>query len=69
MICTYIPSKGENLFRQLKKQHGYEMAIEIFLRAINPKFISDNKNTLSLDTEGVPTLESLMSNKWMKKFI
>lgn len=69
MICTYIPSKGENLFRQLKKQYGYEMAREIFLRAISPKFISDNKNTLSLDAEGVPTLESLMSNKWMKKFI
>lgn len=69
MKCTYLPSKGVNLFKQLKKQYGYHTAKEVFLRAINPRFIKDNKNTLSLDAEGVPTFESLMSNSWMKSFI
>lgn len=69
MKCTYIPSKGTSLFLKLKKLYGYETAKQIFLRAINPRFISDYKETLSLDAEGVPTFESLMSNNWMKSFI
>lgn len=67
--CTYIPSKGSTLFKELKKQFGYQTARSIFLRAINPQFISDYTNTLSLDAEGVPTYESLMANPFMKSFI
>lgn len=67
--CTFIPSKGKTLFKELKKQFGYQTARSIFLRAINPQFISDYKNTLSLDAEGVPTYESLMTNSFMKGFI
>lgn len=67
--CTYVPSKGKSLFRELKKQFGYQTARGIFLRAINPKFIRDYKGTLSLDAEGVPTFESLMNNSFMKEFI
>ena len=67
--CTYVPSKGKNLFRELKKQFGYQTARGIFLRAINPEFIRDYKGTLSLDAEGVPTFESLMNNSFMKEFI
>lgn len=67
--CTYVPSKGKNLFRELKKQFGYQTARGIFLRAINPEFIRDFKGTLSLDAEGVPTFESLMNNSFMKEFI
>lgn len=67
--CTFIPSKGKTLFKELKKQFGYQTARSIFLRAINPQFISDYKNTLSLDAEGVPTYESLMANPFMKSFI
>ena len=67
--CTFIPSKGKNLFKELKKQYGYQTARSIFLRAINPQFISDYKGTLSLDAEGVPTYESLMTNKFMRDFI
>lgn len=69
MSCVYIPSKGANLFRQLKKQFGYELAKNIFLRAINPRFIEDFRKTLSLDAEGIPSFESVMNNSWMKKFI
>ena len=67
--CTFIPSKGKDLFKELKKQFGYKTARSVFLRAINPQFISDYKGTLSLDAEGVPTYESLMSNQYMKDFI
>lgn len=67
--CTYIPSKGKDLFRELKKQFGYKMATDIFLRAISPEFIDNYKGTLSLDAEGVPSYDSLMSNSYMKKFI
>ena len=69
MSCTYIPSKGADLFRQLKKQFGYELARDIFLRAISPKFINDFRKTLSLDTEGIPSFESVMNNPWIKNFI
>lgn len=67
--CTYVPSKGKDLFRNLKKQFGYDEARSIFLRAINPEFISDYKNTLSLDAEGVPTYDSLMVNTFIREFI
>ena len=67
--CTYVPSKGKSLFRELKKQFGYQTARGIFLKAINPEFIRDFKGTLSLDAEGVPTFESLMNNSFMKEFI
>lgn len=67
--CTFIPSKGKSLFKELKEQFGYQTARSIFLRAINPQFISDYKDTLSLDAEGVPTYESLMTNKFMRYFI
>jgi hypothetical protein len=68
MKCTYIPSKGANLFRQLKKQFGYELAKDIFLRAISPRFIEDFRKTLSLDAEGIPSFESVMNNSWIKKY-
>ena len=67
--CTFIPSKGKDLFKKLNKEFGYQTARSIFLRAINPQFINDFKGTLSLDAEGVPTYDSLMSNSYMKKFI
>lgn len=67
--CTFIPSKGAELFRELKHNFGYNTAKEVFLRAISPRFIEDYKGTLSLDAEGVPTYESLMKNKFIKGFI
>lgn len=67
--CTRIPSIGENLFKELKKRFGYPLARKVFLRAINPKFIEDYKNTLSLDAEGIPSIESLLKNPYIKDFI
>lgn len=67
--CVYIPSKGASLFKQLKKQFGYEKAVGLFYTAINPKFVSDYKSTLSLDSEGVPSYESFMKNSYVRNQI
>ena len=67
--CVYKPSKGQAMFAQLKKEFGYDLARTTFLQAINPQFISDYKDTLSLDAEGVPSFSSLMRNEYMKEFI
>ena len=67
--CVYQPSIGKDLFKGLKKQFGYETAREVFLKAINPEFISDYKDSLSLDAEGIPSLESVLSNTYIQKTI
>lgn len=67
--CVFMPSKGEDLFRSLKKQYGYKKAVDLFYIAINPQFIEDNKRTLSLDSEGVPSFESLMKTEYIQKQI
>lgn len=68
--CTYIPSKGVDVFRQLKKAFGYNIAREVFMRAaVNSKFKDDFKDTLSLTTEGVVTFDSLMANKTIQDYI
>ena len=67
--CVYQPSIGKDLFKGLKKQFGYDTAREVFLKAINPEFISDYKDSLSLDAEGIPSLESVLSNIYIQKII
>lgn len=67
--CTIIPSKGKALFRELKKQYGYDIAREVFLVGISPRFKQDYKETLSLNAEGVPSLESLVSNSYIQELI
>ena len=67
--CTYIPSKGESLFKKLRQQYDYPIAKKVFLRAIHPQFIQDYRNTLTLDSEGIPSFESLMNNSNIKEFI
>lgn len=67
--CVYQPSIGKDLFKGLKKQFGYDTAREVFLKAINPEFISDYKDSLSLDAEGIPSLESVLSNTYIQKTI
>lgn len=69
-FCTYIPSKGKDLHRQLRNKFGYEVGTKAFLRfGINPSFINDNRNTLKLDAEGVPTLTSLLSISLVRESI
>lgn len=64
--CVYVPSVGQQLFKELRQSLGYETAKEVFLLGISPSFINDYKNTLSLDAEGIPTTKSLMNNEYIK---
>lgn len=67
--CVYAPKRGTELFYKLKKLYGYDKAWDIYGIAISSRFQNDNKSTLSLDKEGVPSFESLMNNSYIKKFI
>ena len=67
--CTFIPSRGKTLFKELRKQFGYSTARSVFLKALNPEFIGNYKDTLSLDAEGIPTYESLMQNKFIQSYV
>lgn len=67
--CVIMPNIGQETFSKLKKDLGYNLAREVFLKAISPKFKNDFKGTLSLDAEGVPSYESIMKNKYMKELI
>lgn len=67
--CIYMPSIGAQTFIKLKKELGYEGAKDIFLRALNPEFLRKYRSTLTLDSDGVPTYESLLSNPYIKQHI
>lgn len=61
--CVYAPKKGVKTFYKLEKEFGYDLAWKIYGTAINSKFKNAYKDTLSLDTEGIPSFESLMQNE------
>lgn len=67
--CTFIPKKGVSLLQNLKKEYGYATAREIFVRVITPKFIKDYKDSLSLDAEGIPTFESVVSLPVIQEYV
>lgn len=67
--CVFAPKKGTELFYKLKQLYGYEKAWDIYGIAISSRFQKDNKSTLSLNEEGVPSFESLMNNSYIKEFI
>ena len=67
--CVYVPKKGAKQFMELRKTFGYPMARDIFLKAMHPSFLRDYKDTLTLDSEGVPTLDSILNNEFMKEYI
>lgn len=67
--CVVSPAKGKDLFRKLKEAFGYNTAYEIFTRVNTQQFISDFKNTLTLDEEGVPTYESVLDNALVQKYL
>lgn len=67
--CTFLPKKGTQTFIKLKKGLGHDMARSVFLKALNPQFQRDYKDTLILDDEGVPTFESIVSNPYMRRYV
>ncbi len=67
--CVFVPSKGKGLHKKLRDQFGYELGTQVFLKGIHPQFIADHKNSLTLDSEGVPSFESLIKVPYIKNFI
>ena len=67
--CVYIPNKGIKTFYSLQKEFGYDLAWKIYGIGMNPKFKNDYKDSLSLDAEGVPSLDSLLSNEFIIGFL
>lgn len=77
--CTYVPRRKaspekeasfQRLHKELKQKFGYELGTDVFLRAgINPRYIQDNIKSLKLDSQGVPTVESLLKTKDIKRWI
>lgn len=67
--CTYAPSVGTDLFYDLKKRLGYDKAWEVYGIVMGSKFQEDYKDSLSFNTEGVPSYSSVMNNPYVKNFI
>lgn len=68
--CVIAPRKGADVFFKLKKQLGRELAQNLWNDiASHQDFISDNKGTLVLTDEGIPTYESLMANKTVQEYL
>lgn len=63
------PKKGTEFFVELKKKFGHDMAVELYYKAHHPKFISDHKDTLVLDGEGIPSVESFLNVPYIQQFI
>lgn len=68
-FCVIAPSKGTGQFLQLKKQLGYKQAWTIYDIITHQDFLEDYKDTLTLDSEGIPTFESIIENPYVKKKI
>lgn len=67
--CVFVPSKGAKLFKTLRKNFGYNIARKVFLTSIHPKFQDKYKKKLDLDSEGVPSYESLIKIPFIKQTI
>lgn len=67
--CIITPSIGQETFNKLRKEFGYPTAKEVFLIGLDPTFQKDHKGTLRLDSEGVPSYESLVKNQYIQEVI
>lgn len=67
--CRTVPEKGVDTFLKLKKQVGYKKATEIFDRITGAEFINTFGTSLTFDSEGVPTFESLMKLPIIRNYI
>lgn len=68
--CVFIPKNKQKreLFLKLKADLGYETAAKVFNKTTGSDFINKFKDSLTF-SEGVPTYESIMSNRLVKDFI
>ena len=67
--CLILPKKGVKTFKKLKENFGRNTAAEIFNRVLHPDFVDTYGTQLTLDEEGVPTYESLITFPMIRDFI
>ena len=67
--CVYMPNKGKDTFIKLKSNFGYEKAALVFNKVTSSEFIDKFGDSLTLDSEGVPTYQSIMKNPLVRKYI
>lgn len=67
--CVFIPEKGKETFFKLKENFGHEIAASVFNRIITDKFIEDYENSLTLDSEGVPSYSSIIKLPIVRNYI
>lgn len=67
--CVYLPNKGRETFIKLKKNFGYDIAAVVFNKVTGSDFLDMFKDSLTLDSEGVPTYQSIMRNPLVEEYI
>lgn len=67
--CVYIPNKGKDTFIKLKSNFGYKKAATVFNKVTGNEFLDKFSDSLTLDSEGVPTYQSIMKNPLVRKYI
>lgn len=67
--CLWRPNKGQETFAKLKNLLGYKKAWEIFGISEGQEFQRDYKDTLTFDSEGIPTFESLIENEYIQSLV
>lgn len=67
--CVYMPNKGKDTFIQLKSNFGYEKAATVFNKVTGNEFLEKYGDSLTLDSEGIPTYQSIMKNPLVRAYI
>lgn len=71
--CVWKPStkdgKEYKAFATYRKALGYKTAWNVFKISISDEYLEKYKNTLVLDNQGVPSLESTLQTPFMKKYL
>lgn len=67
--CDLQPKLGLDTFNKLQKAFGYKEAWRVYLKISTPQFRKRYKKSVVLDSEGIPTYESLMQMNAVRRFI
>lgn len=69
MACKIIPDRGVQLFNTLKKQYGRTNASVIFNRVTGQDFQSKYRDSLTFDSEGIPTFDSVINIPIIRNYL
>lgn len=67
--CRTTPEKGIDTFNKLKKDVGYAKAVTIFNKITGSMFNNMYGDSITLDSDGVPTYESIIKLPIIREYI